>query len=157
MTKLAALIQETTLTISGGRAIKPTDFAYTLALRINNAKVFQVNPDMIWAVQEDVIDPAGADTDSYYYTEYQNYYSFLPANIAVQVTLDYVQTVPDIVWGYTLDGNGRQVYSAGLSTQPVWGQLTIVEITERALKGFGLSYRDMDLEQAGQTAIITGD
>src|SRR5690348_2148702 len=77
-TKMAPFTVPTTLTIAAGQATKPADFVYTLALRINDTKVFKVNHDQIWAVKQDVIDPPSITDDSYYYTEYLDYYSFLP-------------------------------------------------------------------------------
>lgn len=157
MTKIAVLTQTTTIPITAGQAIKPTDFIYTIALRINGAKVFQVNPDAIWAVTQDVIDPPSIANNAYYYTEYQKYYSFLPGTVT-SVQLDYIQVAPDIVWDFTFDGAGRQVYNPGGATvQPIWDQATIVEITRRCLSTFGISLKDADFAGVGSKIIETGN
>src|SRR5690242_4549217 len=57
MTKLAPFTIPITIAIAGGQATKPTDLIYTLALRINDTKVFKINHDQKWAVLDDVIDP----------------------------------------------------------------------------------------------------
>jgi hypothetical protein len=111
MTKLTPFTKNYTLSISSGQGVKPTDFIYTLALRINEKKVFQVNHDSIWAVKQDVIDPPSITNDSYYYTEYGNYYSFLPTAVTT-ASLDYIGAPQNIVWAYTLDTAGRQVYNS---------------------------------------------
>lgn len=156
MTKLAPLIQTVVLPVTAGQANKPSDFIYTLALRIGGYKVFQVDHDSIWAVNTDVIDPSSITDNSYYYTEYQNYYSILPATVA-NTTLDYIQTAPDIVWNFTLDGAGRQVYNPVGSVQPVWDQPTIIEITRRCLNSLGVSFKDSDFAEFGERTIQTGN
>lgn len=156
MTKLTPFTQTVTLPVVAGKATKPTDFVYTLAARINNTKVFQVNHDSIWAVLDDVIDPPSISDDSYYYTEYQNYYSLLPDTVT-SMDLDYIQTVTDVKWGFTFDGQGREVYDSTTSIQPLWGQNSIIEITQRSLKAVGISFSSQDFEQYGASKIITGD
>jgi hypothetical protein len=156
MTKLAPFTQTTVLPVAAGQLTKPTDFIYTLALRINGAKVFQVDHDSLWAVNQDVIDPPSIPDNSYYYTEYQNYYSILPASVTT-ATLDYIQTVRDIVWDFTFDGAGRQVYNAAGSVQPQWDQDTIIEITRRSLNSLGVSFKDEDFTQFGERTIQTGN
>lgn len=155
-TRMAPFIKKITLPISSGNAIKPTGFVYTLALRINNTKVFQVNHDQIWAVQQDVIDPPSITENSYYYTEYENYYSFLPATVS-SVDLDYIISPTDVVWAFTLDGNNRQVYDVTNSVQPMWGQSSIIEITKRSLKQLGISFKEADFVQYGESIINKGD
>jgi hypothetical protein len=160
MNDLAPFIIHYTGNINSGTGNKPGDLIYTLALRINNTKVFQVNHDQIWAVKDDVIDPPDVSEDSYYYSEYssggQLYYSFLPATVT-QFELDYVAACVDVVWGFTFDSNQRQVYDVGTSTQPQWQQPQIIEITKRTLKNLGVSFKDQDFSQFGQSNIQTGD
>lgn len=154
-TRMAPFTKATTLPIAGGQATKPAGFSYTLALRINGKKVFKVNHDQIWAVNQDVIDPPSIPDDSYYYTEYEGYYSFLP-NTVTSVDLDYIVSPTDVVWGFTIVG-GRQVYNSGTSVQPQWGQSSIIEITKRTLKQIGVSYKDGDFAQYGESVIKSGD
>ena len=61
------------------------------------------------------------------------------------------------VWGFTLDGNKRQVYNAGTSVQPKWNQNTIVTITKRTLKSLGIHFKEQDLQQYGNSVINTGN
>jgi hypothetical protein len=161
--KLAPFTIPTTLTIVGGFADWPADFIYQAALRINGAKVYHFNKDERFAIEDSVIDPPSISDDSYYYTEYASLtlgipgrYEFLPATVTI-ANLDYIAKCTDVVWAWTPDGQGRQIYNPALSVDPKWNQNTIIEITRRTLKSFGVSLKDQDLAQYGQSAIVTGD
>jgi len=156
ISSLSPFIVPATISIAGGQGLKPADYIYAIALRINGTKVFSVNHDMIWAVNDDVIDPPSVADNSYYYTEYLNYFSFLP-NTVTSFDLDYVAETTDIVWGYTLDGQNREVYNPGASTQPKWNKNTVIEITKRTLKGFGLHFDSREFEAFGESNIQTGN
>lgn len=160
LTKLTPFIINTTLSISSGKSNKPSDLIYTLAIRINGKKVFYVNHDQIYAVNDDVIDPPNISENSYYYSEASTsgipYYSFLP-NTVTEFELDYIGTCPDVVWGFDLDTDGRRVYNSATSVQPLWDQNTLIEITKRSLKSLGVSFKDGDFMQFGQSVTQTGD
>lgn len=153
---LSPFIIPVTIAIGGGLGFKPVDYIYGVALRINGAKVFSVSHDMIWAVNDDVIDPPSIPEDSYYYTEYLSYFSFLPSTVNT-FELDYVAETTDIIWGFTLDVNGRQVYNPATSVQPKWNKNTTIEITRRTLKSFGLHFDSREFENFGVSNIQTGD
>lgn len=154
--KLTPFMVPVTLTITAGQATKPTDWVYTLALRINNQKVYQVDKDEIYSILNSVIDPPSEATDTYYFTEYGNYYKFYPDTVTA-ADLDYIQTPTDVVWAFTLDGNGRQVYDPGSSVQPKWSNNSCREITKRMLKVIGVSFTDADFAQFGQSVQATGE
>jgi len=160
MTALSPFVLNDTISITSGIGLKPANLIYTLALRINGKQVFEVNHDQIAAVNDDVIDTPSITENAYYYSEYnsggQLAYSFLP-NTVTEFELDYIVGCTDVVWGYSLDGNQRQVYNSGSSTQPQWLQPQIVEITKRTLKALGVSFKDGDFEQYGQSITQTGD
>jgi L-rhamnose mutarotase len=119
MTKLSPFTIPTTLAVTAGIATKPLDYTYGLALRINNSKVYQVDHDQIWAILEDVIDPPSIADNSYYYTEYQNYFKLFPDTVT-SLDLDYIASCKDIVWAYTFDTAGRQIYNeSGITGLPV--------------------------------------
>lgn len=156
ISQLSPFIIPDTIPIAGGLGIKPTDYIYGVALRINGAKVFSIPHDTIWSVNDDVIDPPSIADDSYYFTEYLNYFSFLPATVTT-FDLDYVAETTDIVWGFTLDANNRQVYNPATSVQPKWNKNTVIEITKRTLKGFGLHFDSREFESFGESNIQTGN
>ncbi len=156
LTKLNPFTIPITLTITAGQATKPTDFIYTLALRINGFKVFQVDKDEIWSMNDDVIDPPSIAEDSYYYAEYGNYYKFFPDTVT-EAELDYIGTPTDVLWNFTFDGNGRQVYTSAGSVQPVWDNNSSREITKRMLTNLGVSYKDADFMNFGKSVQATGE
>lgn len=159
LNKLLPFTKNTTLMVSGGSATKPTDWLYTLAIRASNtkiSKVFKVTHDSIWAVQEDVIDPPSLDENSFYYSEYGNYYSVLPSTIA-SLDLDYISTTQQVSWGFDFDGSGRQVYAPGSSIQSLWDDNSNREITGRMLKTLGVSFKDQDFAGFGESVIQTGE
>lgn len=156
LTKLNPFSIPTTLTITAGLATKPANFIYTLAIRINNAKAFQVDRDEIWAMLDDVIDPPSVSANSYYYAEYGNDYKFYP-NTVTSAELDYIVAPTDVFWNWTPDGQGRQVYTASGSVDPVWDNNSCREITKRMLTNLGVSFKDQDLSNFGKSVVLTGE
>lgn len=154
--KMAPFTIPITISVSGGFATWPSDFIYLSALRINGEKVYHFNKDERFSIERSVIDPPSIADDSYYYTEYDNQYLILPIAVT-SVDMDYIASATDIVWGVTLDGNGREIYNSATSTQPKWNQNTIIEITRRALNSFGVHFSSQDFEEFGKSAIITGE
>ncbi len=152
------IMPPTTITISSGNAPKPTDFAYTLDLRRNSQAFLFITADQRSSVENSVIDPP-SDTAPYQYytTEYSNFYYLLPHNMTGDVELDYIKSPTNVEWGYTFDGDGRQVYDGGTSVQPQWLQNDIVEITKRSLTNFGVDFKDADFVNYGRTAQQTGN
>lgn len=154
--KLSPFINLGVLDILSGVANKPDDFIYRLAMRINNKDVYKINHNQIATVNDNVIDPPAVTTDTYYFVEYNGYYSFLPDTVT-EAELDYIKTPDNIVWGYTFDSIGRQVYNKGLSVQPQWDNSSCIEITKRMLKSLGVSFKDADFANFGQSVITTGN
>lgn len=154
--KISPFIKTTTLAVAAGFATRPSDFSYLLAFRISGADVKHINKNQIPTVNDNVIDPPSIVNNCYYYTPYGVQYKFFPITVT-SVDMDYLGMPSDILWAYTIDGAGRQVYNPGGSTQPQWGQEEIIEITERALKKLGVSYKDGDMAQYGNSVIQTGN
>lgn len=154
--KLSPFIKSYPLTIASGVVDKPEDFIYRLALRISGVDVFKINHNQIANVNASVIDPPDSATNTYYFVEYEDQYSFLP-NTVTAGTLDYISTPANIVWGYTWDADGRQVYNPDTSVQPEWDNASCLEITKRVLKTIGLSFKDADFVNFGQSVITTGN
>lgn len=159
--KLAPFTKPVTLTIMAANADKPSDFVYRLALRINGKDCYKINHGQIATVNDSVIDAPSTATDTYYFTEYQGYYYFLPRTLpTVSITtaaLDYIYTPTNIKWGFTYATNGQQIYDVGSSIQPLWLTNDCREITKRVLKSMGLTFKDKDFENFGNSVIQTGD
>jgi hypothetical protein len=157
LTDLSPFIIPETLTIAGGNADKPEDFEYRVSLRVGGVyKCTVIRPDQIPAVSTSVIDAPSVTNNIYYAIEYENYYTFLPNSIT-SAQLDYIAAPRDILWAYSWDADGRQVYNPGLSVNPKWKKSTIVEITKRTLNTFGVSWKDSDFINAGKAAQLSGN
>jgi hypothetical protein len=154
--KLTPFMIPVTIPVSGGQAIKPADFIYTLAMRCNGFKVYQVDKDEIQDINNSVIDPPSIQANKYYFTEYGNYYLIYP-NAVGSIDLDYIQTPPDIVWNFSFDANNNQVYNSVGSVDPKWSNNSCREITKRMLKVIGVSFADQDFEQFGQSVLTQGE
>lgn len=156
LTKLTPFTKPTTLIISAGVADKPSDYIYGLSLIISDELVYKINHDQVPSVKGSVIDPPSITTGTYYCTEYENYYSFLPTTVTT-ATLSYICNPTLVKWGYTYNAQGQQVYNAGTSVQPEWDDISCMEITKRVLKNMGISLKDNDFINFGNSAITTGD
>lgn len=158
--KLSPFISPTDLTITSGNCDKPTNFVYRLAFRINGEDGYKINPNQIATVNSSVIDAPSIANNKFYFVEYEDYYYILPHTLpTVAITtaqLDYIRVPNDIRWGYTWDDDGRQVYNSGLSIQPEWDDNSCREITKRVLKKLGVSFKDADFANFGQSVITTG-
>ncbi len=156
MTKLSPFVNPATLTVTAGQGPKPTGFQYELALRINGQEVTHINHGQIASVDSSVIDTPAISAHTYYCVEYLNYYLFLPSTVT-SATLDYIKQPDSIVWNYTFDGSGRQVYNPTGSVDPQWNTPECMEITRRMIKSAGLSLADKSFEQFGESNIQTGN
>lgn len=70
--------------------------------------------------------------------------------------LSYVRNPPLIIWGYTFDGNNRPVYSAALSTQPVWDDASMLDVIVRALAIVGVNLQFGVVSQYSQEIKMNG-
>lgn len=156
LTELTPFTLNTSLTVTAGIATKPALFAYELGLRLNGVSVDKITHAQIGFVLNNVIDPPSTSDDKYFVVEYANTYKVYPTG-ATPLELDYLSQPVDIVWGFTLDGSGRQVYNAGTSVQPQWMQNELIEICKRTLTQLGVSFKDRDFAAYGQAAVTTGE
>ena len=161
MQKLAPFTIPASLTITSGNATKPDDFIYRLGLRINGVDCLKINHSQIANVNSSVIDAPSITNNKYYFVEYEDFYYILPHTLPTggitTADLDYIAEPLDIKWGFTFDADGRQIYNSGTSVQPKWADNDCREITKRVLKSIGVSFKDKDFENFGQTTITTGD
>lgn len=154
--KLSPFIEPIALEIVNGIAYKPTGFIYRLGMRINGYDVYKINYNQIADVTSNVIDPPSVANNMYYMVEYKNYYKFFPSTVT-EAELDCMNTPPDVIWGYTFDGDGRQVYNPGTSVQPLWDNNSCREITKRMLTTIGVSFKDADFANFGKSVQLTGE
>jgi hypothetical protein len=146
----------TALAVASGLATKPSGLIFTLALRIGGKMVEKINQNQIYSVVNSVIDPPSVADEKYYYAEYLSYYKLFPDTVTA-VDVDYIKSVTNVVWGYTLDSDGRQVYALGSSVQPQWDDNSCREITKRMLVNLGVGLKDKDFEAFGKSVQLTGE
>lgn len=73
------------------------------------------------------------------------------------VTISFVHTPPPIVWASTPDGQGRPVYNAGASTDPVWYPVDWFELAHRALAMVGVNLQANEISQYANMIKTQGD
>lgn len=157
MTKLTPFTHNVSIPVVSGYAVKPYNFIYELGLRSTGDKqVTHVQHGQLSSVINDSIDPPSIVDGAYYTAEYDDKYKVLPQALGV-VYLDYIGTPRDVVWGYGIDIYDRRQYNQNTSTQAQWMDNDIIEITKRTLKSLGVSFKDADFVNFGQSTIITGD
>lgn len=156
LTKLAPFTKNANIVVAAGLGPKPADFIYLLSLQVSGSACEYYEHDQKSFIVDSVIDPPSVADGACYYTEYEGNYNFLP-NTITSASIDYISDVVDVIWAFTLDGAGRQVYDSGTSVQPLWDNDSIIEITKRSLTQLGVSFKDADFTNFGRTAQQTGD
>lgn len=111
-----------------------------------------VPQDKHWFVYGSVIDPY--QTNPYYLIEDLGF-RFYPQSYG-DAWLSYVRNPPRMIWGYTLDANGLAVYSAALSTQPVWDDASMLEVISRALAMVGVNLQSGSVAKYAQEIKMQG-
>ena len=141
--RLSPLIYGYTLSVDGsGFAAYPGDYVQTDAIWNPNgiSRYRYVKQDSLFSYYNSKIDPIASNP---IYLIEQNGFRFFPASVGT-ARLTYVKNAPTITWGYTLDGNGREVYNPdpAVSKQPVWSDVDLLEIIARVLKLVGVNLKD---------------
>jgi hypothetical protein len=135
---MSPLLYGYTLSVDGtGFATYPGDYVQTDAMWNSNgvARYRYVKQDSLFSYYNSKIDPIA--NNPIYLIEPTGF-RFYPASVG-SARLTYVKNPPTITWGYTLDANGREVYSLSLSKQPVWSDVDQLEIIARILKLVGVN------------------
>ena len=139
--RLSPTIYRVVLTIDGsGNAPYPADYIQTdsMYMTTGNKRIRNVQQNALDSNINSVIDPVA--TNPIYLIE-DTRFQFYPVTL-VNSKLTYVGDAPDIVWGFTLDGNGREIYNEGTSVQPVWDDIALADIIDRALKMTGVNFQN---------------
>lgn len=152
--RLTPIIKATTLTIDGtGFSPYPSDYVQVDAIRTDSLqRVRFVQQDSLYSYYNSVIDPVA--TNPIYLLE-DTGLRFYPATLG-SAKLSYVSDPVDIVWAYTLDVNGRPVYDAANSVDPVWHVTSILEIVTRALAMIGVNLQAGAISQYAQEIKTNG-
>lgn len=162
--RISPLLVNATLTIdSAGASPYPVNYVQVDTMWKSDGvnRVRYIQQDALYSYYNSQIDPIA--TNPIYLLESTGF-RFYPITLASAKVM-YIKNAPDIVWAYTLDANGREVYSeSGGSTvipvtgsvQPVWAYVDLLEIITRALKLIGLNLKDGMVEQYANQVTNTG-
>ena len=153
--RLTPFIIETTLTIDGNGLVNyPTDYLQTDAMRTTTDfdRIRFVQQDSLYSYLKSEIDPVATNP---IYLLNDGGFQFYPKNIG-SATLTYVKVAPDMIWGYTLDDNGRPIFAPAYSTEPLWYDIDKLEIVARILKLVGVSLQDGQVEQYANMVTTQG-
>lgn len=107
---LSPFILEKNLPVDpSGFCLYPSDFVIPDALYTLNSfnRIRAVEQDKLYSYYNSQIDPVATNP---IYLIKPTGFQIYPINIGT-IKLSYIATPPNIIWSYTLDGNGRPVYS----------------------------------------------
>jgi hypothetical protein len=107
-------------------------------------RIRHVDQGRWWSTYNSDIDPIA--TNPIYMLKDIDGFQFGPESIG-QAKLSYVRNPSDMIWGFDLDVNGREVYNPATSGQPIWGELQILEIIVRALRLIGVNLQADQVSQ----------
>jgi len=155
MSRLTPFQQSATVSVTSGVATKPVDFNKLLSmLTPSNTRVSRYEENRIAERLADSIDPV--DEENAFFVEKNGEWAVYPDDLA-SVTVSYLTLPTDVVWAYTLDGNGRPVYTPTGSVNPLWYDNDIDELIGRACKILGISIKENALVSYGQGVLQNGE
>jgi len=153
--RLAPAILNAVLTIGGdGKSPYPADYLQVDSMYTNSGqkRIRYVEQHALDANVNSRIDPVS--TNPIYLIENDNF-QFYPISLG-QAKLSYVGNPPNILWAFTLDGNGRPIYDDVNSVQPIFDDLFMYEAICRALMLVGVNLQLGVVMQYSQEIKNTG-
>lgn len=148
-------IGDLAITPVSGLAIKPLGVNKIITIyNANKYRVYRLEEDRLAERLHDSIDPISEKNA--FYIEDKNFITVYPENL-LYCRMHYLKVPVDVVWGYTIDSQGRPVYNPGTSVQPEWLENDYDEIIARAAKIIGVSLKEPIDIQYGQQVIQTGE
>ena len=155
VSRLTPFQQSDSLAVVVGVVTKPADFNKLLSmLTPNNYRVYRYEENRIAERLQDSIDPV--NEDNAFYVEKNGEWVVYPDDLAT-VTVNYLSIPANVVWNYTLDGQGRPVYNPTGSVSPLWYDNDIDELIGRACKILGISIKENALVSYGQGVLQNGE
>ena len=138
-TRLTPIIYNVDLSIdSTGFSPYPGDYLQTDAMwtYYGYERVREVQQNYFYSIYNSKIDPVAQWP--VYMLEWDGF-RFFPNNQS-QAKMSYVRNPPDMVWAYTINPlTDLPVYDSANSVQPVWDNVSILEIIVRALRIIGVN------------------
>lgn len=115
-------------------------------------RVRSVQQDALYSVLGSNIDPIASNP---IYLIEDDGFRFYPNDIGA-ARLSYVRIPPAAYWAYTLDVNGIPVYDPALSVDPVWDDVSMLEILARVLALVGINLQSGAISQYASMIKETG-
>ena len=146
---LLPLFHQPTLTVVSNVVAYPVDLDYQVSLidSDTNRNIERIDYSKVAARLNSKIDPI-TDTSSPFYTEGATGWQIYPTSVA-NVKVTYYSRPPEVVWGYTLNSNGRGVYNPATSVDPVFDDVSMRKILARAIRLMGFSFTEPDWVEYG--------
>ena len=143
-----------TLTVDGsGNANYPTDYQLVDAMFTSSMdRIRFVQQDSLYSYLNSTIDPVATNP---IYMIVNTGFKFYPNTIGTAL-ISYVQTPAEIFWASTPDANGRPIYNAGSSQDPLWYDTDLMEVISRALKLVGVNLQATLISQYANDIIKNG-
>lgn len=144
-------VNDGTVAVTSQVATYPTNFIAITAMTnaANDEAMVFMDDAKLKKRLKSAIDPI-ADADPAVFTNTSTGWKIWPATVT-SIKVSYYIIPADVVWGYTLDGSSRPVYSSGTSTQPLWDNLALEEILGKTCMLLGFSFEKQSLVQYGAT------
>jgi hypothetical protein len=153
--RLTPVIYGYTLNVdSTGFSPYPTDYVQTDSMWsiYGYSRIRFADQDKWFSTYNSVIDPVANNP---IYKLRDTGFEFAPTTVG-QAKMSYVRNPPPIYWGYVLDGNGRRVYSAINSVDPIWDDVSSLEIIVRILQLVSVNLQVRDVQDYAKEIKING-
>ncbi len=140
---------------SNGLATYPDDYEQIVAINWGASlkRVRYSQQDSLYSYLNSKIDPIA--TNPVYLISKEGF-TVYPNNIG-NISISYVSTPPDIIWGSTTNVFGQLVYDPTTSVAPLWYDADFYSVLVRAAQMLGINLQERDMEQYATMVKTTGE
>lgn len=146
--------------INSGIALSPPDFDYLVLMTDdNNKKIERIDDSKKPGRLNSKIDPI-TDGGNPFYTDYNangNLGWEIYPDTTSGIRITYYSRPVDVVWNYTINANGRAVYTSAGSVDPVFDDVSMRKILARTIRLMGFSFTEPDWVEYGNQAKQGGE
>jgi hypothetical protein len=150
-------VTDATVAVSSQIATYPTGFqAITKMTNPTTGRaIVYVDDAKLDGRLNDALDPI-AEANPGIFTNTSTGWKIWPSTIS-NISVSYYKLPDPIVWNFTVDGSGRQVYNSTGSVQSLWDDVSNKEIIGRTVRELGISLHDASMVQIGEQIIQQGE
>ena len=147
-------VNDLSVTVAANIAPYPPNYNYlALMTDVNGKRIEYIADNKLPGRLNSKIDPP-SDTGKSWYTVANTGWKIYPAGTNSSVNVTFYTNPQPIVWGFTLDVNGRPVYNPGTSTDPQFSDVELEnEVLPRAAKYLGFSFQSQNLVEYGKDVL----